>query len=238
MKSTQDHLTITDIKDDIVLLKSGGAALILQTTAVNFDLLSEMEQVAIIQSFAQMLNSLSFPIQIVIRSKKLDIINYLQLLDMAFSRQTNPLLANLMSKYRQFIQSLIRQNEVLDKHFFISLPLSNLEIGIFSTKREEALKKAQTILLPRKEQISKQLGRVGLKVLQLNTKALVELFYDIYNPPMERVRQPLATISQMANNQPQVPVKPEPQPEQLSGTLISRPARQHPFVVEELMDTI
>jgi len=244
--STQNHLPIKDIREDIILLKSGGAALVLQTTAVNFALLSEMEQVAIISAFGQTLNSLSFPIQILIRSKRLDITSYLKVLDMAISIQPNPLLSKLMDQYRMFVQSLIKQNEVLDKHFFIVIPLSGLELGIFR-KSNDIIKKAKTLLGPKQEQISRQLSRVGLKTTQLSTKALIELFYDIYNPrgetievPAEIRKQtplaaPITTVTQPKETivPPPTPVAPTPvQPIQTS------PSRNHPFIVEELVDTI
>jgi len=240
--STQNHLPIKDIREDIILLKSGGAAVVLQTTAVNFALLSEMEQVAIISAFGQTLNSLSFPIQILIRSKRLDITSYLKVLDMAISIQPNPLLSKLMTQYRMFVQSLIKQNEVLDKHFFIVIPLSGLELGIFR-KSDDIIKKAKTLLGPKKEQIARQLSRVGLKTTQLSTKALVELFYDIYNPrgetieaPTEIQKQaPLATPITPTIIQPkQIPVAPAP----ISQPIQTGPSRNHPFIVEELVDTI
>ena len=121
--TTQDNILIEDIKQDIILLKGGGAALVLRTTAVNFGLLSGEEQLAIIQSFGQTLNSLSFPIQIVIRSKRLDISEYLQMLDKAIRLQGNSLLAGMMVRYKQFIKSSIKENEVLDKSFYIIIPL-------------------------------------------------------------------------------------------------------------------
>src|SRR3990167_10987094 len=99
MNTTQDHLLISDISDDIVLLKNGGGALILQVSAVNFGLLSAREQIAIIGSFAQMLNSLSFSIQIVIRSERLNINSYLKLLNKGLKTQTNPLLSKLIANY-------------------------------------------------------------------------------------------------------------------------------------------
>ncbi|HET7713363.1 MAG TPA: hypothetical protein VFK94_02980, partial [Patescibacteria group bacterium] len=71
--STQDHLDILDIRDNVIILKNGNAAGVLQTNAVNFDLLSESEQDALIFAYASLLNSLTFPIQIVIRSKRMDI---------------------------------------------------------------------------------------------------------------------------------------------------------------------
>lgn len=239
MKSTQEHLNIVDIREGIILTKDGGAAMVLQTTAVNFDLLSEMEQVSIIQAFAQMLNSLSFPIQIVIRSKRLDITAYLRLLDNAIHHQTNPLLSQLMNKYRHFVQSLIKQNEVLDKEFYLIIPLASLELSIIPQKKEEAFKKIRMILDPKKEQINRQLGRVGIKATQLDSKALLLLFCDIYNPPPEQPTP--AQVPQFSFKPQPLPTQqpPPPQPSPIP-TPISEPrsARAHPFVVEELIDSI
>jgi hypothetical protein len=242
--TTQAHLPILDIKDNLVLLKDGSAAIVLQTTAVNFALLTEVEQAAIIGAFAQTLNSLSFPIQIVIRSKRLDITSYLGLLDKAISTQANPLLSNLMGQYRMFVQSLIRQNEVLEKHFFVVIPLSKIELGFLPQQKEESFKRAAVMLGPKQEQIVRQLSRIGLKTTQLNTKALIELFYDIYNPPQD-IREEVPTFVPPKPMQQPVqpvvvvkPVTPPVAPTPPEPVIQTRPNRNHPFVVEELVDTI
>lgn len=180
MYTTQTHLSISDISNDILLLKQGGGALVLQVSAVNFGLLSDREQMAIISSFAQMLNSLSFSIQIVIRSTRLNIVSYLALLDHAQKVQTNPLLAKMIVEYKQFIQSTVKENEVLDKQFFIVVPLFSLELGLTASKASLE-QKIKTILLPRRDQVIRQLNRVGLKATQVNKQKLIELFYGIYN---------------------------------------------------------
>ena len=213
MATTQDHLSIEDIREDIVILKDGGMALVLETTAVNFGLLSENEQLAIISAFAALLNSLSFLIQIVVRSKRLDITAYLNLLAVAQKKQTNPLLSKLMASYRDFIEKIVRENQVLDKEFYIVIPLSYLEVGI--TKDVEGhYKKALTILLPRRDHIIRQLWRTGLKATQLNTKQLVELFYDIYNSPKVGVPAPanLQTTPPEVSSVEKVVEAPIPQP--------------------------
>src|SRR5262245_35143929 len=120
--TTQDHLDIETITNDLVVLKNGGVVLVLKTTAVNFDLLSEIEQDAIIAAFSALLNSLNFPIQIVIRSKKLDISNYIERVQAVESRIKDPLLRVQAEAYRKFVQDLIKQNEVLDKSFYVSIP--------------------------------------------------------------------------------------------------------------------
>lgn len=231
MISTQEHLQIKDIKNDLVILKDGTLAVILQTSAVNFDLLSENEQLAIISSFAGLLNSLSFPIQIMIRSKRLDITSYLKILTEAQSRQTNPLLRQMIERYRVFVETIIRENEVLDKQFYAVVTVSSLELGI-GTDIEKNWQKALTILIPRRDHIIRQLGRIGLKATQLNTEALVRLFYDIYNgvsvaPPA--IQQPTAPsaalvagpeettkeqLAVIARTQPQaIPPQLQPQPQ-------------------------
>lgn len=240
MSTTQKHLSIGDIKDDIVLLKDAGAALVLQVSAVNFGLLSEREQIAIISSFAQMLNSLSFSIQIVIMSERLNIGSYLNLLDQAQKGQNNPLLSALITSYKQFIQTTIKENDVLDKKFYIIIPLSKLELGIIPTK--EALhQKVKTVLLPRRDQIFRQLNRVGLKAIQLSSGHLLELFFNIYNGGGQQFSPPPPPVKLNAPNPitpTSPPAQPEPSPEkptsQNAPPTASQPARTHPFVVEEL----
>ncbi len=180
MQTTQDNLPIKDIRSDLVLLKNGSVAMVFETTAVNFDLLSEREQLGIIDAFAAMLNSLSFPIEIVIRSKRLNISSYLDLLSKAEQQQQNPLLKSMMQHYRQFVSALIRDNEVLDKSFFLVLPVSFLELGIIADSAKH-IEKAITLLIPRKDHVLKLMARMGLRAIQLNNERLVALFYDYYN---------------------------------------------------------
>ncbi|MDO8619537.1 MAG: hypothetical protein Q7R49_06395 [Candidatus Daviesbacteria bacterium] len=248
MNKTQDHLPIADIAENVLLLKNGDGALVLQVSAVNFGLLSEIEQVAIISSFAQLLNSLSYAIQILIHSRRLDITSYLRLLDNAQKMQTNPLLFQIMGKYRQFIQSTIKENDVLDKQFYIVIPLSSLEIGLGYTNKAERTKKIKTILSPRKDQLLKQLSRVGLKAEQLTTDKLIKLFYEIYNqgsnnltvnltqPIIEPIR--LGKPQSVAKTQPVAQPNTPPPPTQTPVSDFPqqvRVAKHHPFVVEELL---
>lgn len=242
MSTTQEHIPIKDISDDLVFLKSGGGALMLQVSAVNFGLLSEREQFGIIASFAQMLNSLSFSIQIVIRSKRLNISSYLSLLDKAQKTQLNPLLSQMIVSYRQFIQTLIKENEVLDKKFYVIIPLFKLELGLVTSK-EGLAEKIKTVLLPRRDQVIKQLSRSGLKATQVTSGKLLELFFDIYNEvsfqtPSESTQiQPV----QLKSPPPPPPKKetvplqniPQNQPQSASVTGPNQ-SRTHPFVVEEL----
>jgi len=127
--STQDHLDIEDIRDEVVILKNGNAAAILQTTSVNFDLLSETEQDAMIFAFAALLNSLSFPIQILIRTKRMDISNYLSHIAAAKAGIHNEDLVSHIEKYEKFIRDLVSKNQVLDKRFYVVVPYISIDLS-------------------------------------------------------------------------------------------------------------
>lgn len=182
MTPSQQFIPIKDIKNDLVFLKDGSVGVVLTTSAVNFGLLFETEQISIIESFAGLLNSLSFPIQIIILSKRLNISSYLNILNQAASKQANPLLKEMTLRFRSFIESIIKENDVLDKQFYICLNVSPLEIGVLAKNDTEKSKKATTILAPRSDHVIKQLGRLGLKGRQLTSVELIKLFYDVYNP--------------------------------------------------------
>ncbi|MBI4033302.1 MAG: hypothetical protein HY377_02210 [Candidatus Blackburnbacteria bacterium] len=196
--TTQHHLLVADITDDIVLTKDGGAALVLKSSAVNFSLLSEKEQGALIFAYAALLNSLSFPIQILVRSRRKDISNYLKFLEGEEGKQTNPKLKGLMSSYRNFVTQVVKKRNVLDKDFYIVIPFSPLELGISPLgiakqilpnakravpySREYVVKKAKIVLYPRRDHLLRQVGRLGLKLEQLGTEELASLLFKVYNP--------------------------------------------------------
>lgn len=199
--TTQEHLDIESVKDNYVLLKNGGVSIVLETTAVNFDLLSEIEQDAMITAFAMLLNSLTFPIQIVLRSKRLDITKYLEKIHRTENKITDPLLKAQMEYYRKFVQDVIETNEVLNKKFYVVLTTGGVVdvqmgnspfdwilvlFGIHNKRTkvnvEANLKKARVTLEPKVEHITAEFNRLGVKTRRLNTQELVELYFDIYNP--------------------------------------------------------
>lgn len=193
--STQQFVEIEDIKDDIVILRDGSACVVVETTAVNFGLLSESEQDAIIYAYAALLNSLSFPIQIIIRSKKMDISSYLAALDEKIKAQTNEALKSQMQLYRKFVEETIKNNNVLDKKFYIVIPFSKLELGVGGAlpkvskglpfNKTYILEKAKNALYPKRDHIARQLARLSLKAQVLSTPRLSTLYYEIFNPDSE-----------------------------------------------------
>lgn len=188
--STQEHLDIDDILEDMVLLKTGWVALVISTTAVNFDLLSEAEQDATIYAYGALLNSLTFPVEILIRTKKADITSYFKSLEEAEQTQPNPDLKRQIQKYEDFIQSTVQQKTVLEKEFYLIINFSPLELGIRASfkkpqsqrSKAQLVRDAKSALFPKRDHLIKQLARLGLTARQLATQELIELFYDIYNP--------------------------------------------------------
>lgn len=219
--TTQDHLDIADIQDDLVILKDGGACLVIATTAINFGLLSEKEQEATIYAYSGLLNSLTFSIQIIVRSQRKDISSYLRLLEEAENKETRPKIKEQIRKYHAFISETVRKNEVLDKKFYLVLQMSSLELGVgqtlkttFGPRKKTSLdipyivQKAKLNLNPKKDHLLRLLARLGLKGRQLNTQELIQLFFNIYNPEVQG--QTIAPTQEYATPMVQTTFSPKP----------------------------
>ncbi|MDP2637975.1 MAG: hypothetical protein Q8P26_02860 [Candidatus Levybacteria bacterium] len=186
--STQKFIEIRDIIDNVVLLANGYACLVIEIQATNFSLLSKEEQDMKILSYSSLLNSLSFPIQIFIQSKKVDISSYLKLLDEEIVKSQNQLLKNQIKLYKDFVQELVKVNTVLDKKFYIAIPYSSLENGI-GIKADNLLMAAKSKLSSKAESLHAQLKRMNLTSKTLNKEELIKLFHEIYNGDFEQVNE-------------------------------------------------
>ncbi len=196
---TQDHLAIRDIADDLVITKSNSVVLVIQTTSINFDLLSDEEQTSKIMAFAGLLNSLSFPLQVLVKTNRIDITKYINYLKQETQRALSPGLRKQLNIYTTFVQNLIVHHEVLDKKFYlviayhgageltnpVELAKAHSESTLFNKKK--LIEKGKAKLYFKRDHLIKQLGRMGLTGYQLNTEQLIDLFYDIYNPRKENV---------------------------------------------------
>jgi hypothetical protein len=187
--TTQRFTEIIDVVDEVALLSGNNACSIIEVRATNFALLSMEEQNSKIFSYASLLNSLSFSIQIVIRSKKLDITSYLKLLDTEAKNSQNEMLATQIKLYRDFVQELVKVNVVLDKNFYICVPYSPLEKGAASATAAMAgrsgkvtfLDEAKIALHTKLDTLHSQLARLNLGARTLAKEELVKLYYEIYN---------------------------------------------------------
>lgn len=183
--TTQDHLDVETVRDDMVILKNGSCSVVVQVSAINFGLLSEEEQDATIYSYAGLLNSLSFPIQIVIKSDKKDISSYLELLTIQEGKLKEEALKERMRNYRTFIETTITEQNVLDKKFYVVITYQPITLSGSITIDQDLINRAKTDLEPKKDHVIKQLARIGLTAETLNSQNLMKLFYSFYNPTVK-----------------------------------------------------
>ncbi len=195
--TTQEFLDVYDIVNDMVLLKDGTASVILQIGTMNFSLLAEQEQDAVIFTYGSLLNSLNYPIQINIQSQTKDATKYLRLLEEQVQKASSDRKATLIKQYRDFVATLIKERNVLQKRFYIIVPASPGEMGLItpsgvlpgktafditSVEKSILLEKATNILEPRRDHLTAQFNRLGLFTRQLTTQEIIQNFYINYNP--------------------------------------------------------
>jgi hypothetical protein len=202
--STQNTLQIAEIRDGIVIMNDGSFRSVIMVKSINFDLMSPQEREAVEYSYQGFLNSLYFPVQIFIRSQKVDLRPYIEKLDKIRSEHDNMLLALLMEDYIAFMSDLSVQTNIMDKKFYVVvpyIPVVNAQkaveasknfvgtlIGVFSKKEQHVtineadLEAAKTELRNRVQAVLGGLLQCGIQGLPLDTQELIELYYDAYNP--------------------------------------------------------
>lgn len=204
--STQNHLKIAEIRDGIVIMEDGSFRSVVMAKSVNFDLMSPYERESVEQSYQSLLNSLYFPIQIFVRSKKIDMTQYIDKLDKIRTEHDNMLLSLLMEDYTGFIVDLSEQRNIMGKEFYVIVPYfpnaddgkKNIAsdsknmigglAGLFSNTQthvfidEKKLEEAKTELRNRIQSVLGGLDQCGVKSIPLDTQELIELYYDAYNP--------------------------------------------------------
>ena len=202
--STQNALQIAEIRDGIVIMNDGSFRSVVMVKSINFDLMSPQEREAVEYSYQGFLNSLYFPVQIFIRSNKVDLRPYIEKLEKIRSEHENMLLALLMEDYLAYIDALAAQTNIMDKKFYVVIPyfpIADVQkaitqsknfftglSGIFNTKEQHVvineadLVKAKDELRNRVQAVLGGLAQSGIQGLPLDTQELIELYYDTYNP--------------------------------------------------------
>ncbi len=202
--STQKYLPFKEIKEGAIVMPNGSLRAVLMVNAINFNLKSEAEQTALVESYKGFLNSLDFAIQMVIQSRVLDLDGYLKSLEMMGQKQDNELLQFQTTEYIQFVRQLIGLTNIMSKTFYIVISQeSGAELGqgfFYSLFHRQAItpagkfKEAKSELLNKASMIANGLSPLGINSVLLNTKELIDLFYATYNPDIAR-RQKLFNIS-------------------------------------------
>lgn len=186
--TTQKFTEINEITNSAVILEGGYAALIIEVTGSNFALLSQKEQEAKIVAYASLLNALTFPVQILIRNKRVDITSYLKELEEQERSTKNDLLASHIKLYRTFVHEMIRVNVVLSKQFYLVISYNSLEgnAGTAPAPKNTPISKdfastAERALLAKAESLLPQIQKLAVSAKVLQKEELITLFYEIYN---------------------------------------------------------
>ncbi|MGC9968257.1 MAG: hypothetical protein ABSC29_00815 [Minisyncoccia bacterium] len=200
-----DLVNIKEIRNDTVIVKSGGMRQIIMVGGVNFALKSEMEQNIMTQAYQNFLNGIDFPLQIVVHSRKVNIDKYIETLLVRKEAEESALLQNQIEEYVGFIKGFVQKNAIMEKTFLVVVPF--YPANILPTKKTASrflpfLKKKQNATEEAKDaveaerilaenfaqlgqrvaQVTNGLSAIGLETTVLNDEALIELFYNFYNP--------------------------------------------------------
>ena len=214
--STQNALLISEIRDGMVIINDGSMRAVVTCQSINFDLMSDREREAVEYSYQQFLNSLYFPVQILIRSQKVDIGPYLERLDKIRRDQDNMLLGVLMDDYINFISILAQETNIMDKSFYIVVPFypagdmtsavnssKNFLANLFAPQKQQHIRIDEQTFTKAKDEIKNRvntvtggLAQMGIRAVQLSTKELGELYYNAYNPDTA-VREPIGNFENL-----------------------------------------
>lgn len=193
---TQKFVEIENIKEDMVILKSGAVRAALLASSINLALQSTEEQDAVIYQFQNFLNGVDFPLQFIVQSRKLNIDNYLSTIKEMEKTQQNELMKIQTQEYVDFVRNFVEMQNIMTKNFYIIIPFAKEVVkattpfGGTKTKllSSEELLKIKDQLWQRVEEVMSGMARTGIKCVPLNTQELIELFYDLYNPEEEGKR--------------------------------------------------
>lgn len=202
-KATQEFVPIKEVRDGVAVLKDGSLRSIVLASSLNFSLKSEEERQAILFQFQDFLNSLDFSVQICIQSRKLDIRPYIALLEQQEKRQVNDLMKIQVQEYIEFIKKFTEDTNIMTKQFFVIIPYTPTTIqtkaggGLMGTIKtslptskkggsgsmsNEVFEEYRTQLDQRTAVVEQGLVRCGVRIAELGTEEVIELFYKLFNP--------------------------------------------------------
>ena len=217
LTSTQATLLISELRDNVVIMKDGSFRAVVACKSINFDLMSDMEREGVEVFYQNFLNSLKFTVQILVRSQRVDIGPYLERLTEIRRNNDNMLLGVLMDDYIDFINRLSQEANIMDKTFFVVIPYytsAEAEKDLQATKNffktftkakpsevtridRVTYDKAMSEIANRVESVMSGLFQIGIHSVRLNTRELAELYYN-FNNPDTAVREPLVDFSKLA----------------------------------------
>jgi type IV secretory pathway VirB4 component len=180
--SSRSQIAIEGVRDGILLLPKGRYARILQVSSINFELMSEEEQDALIDTYQSFLNSLNIPFQILVRVREMDMDRYLDSFRSKTANEKKAIYRSQATNYVAFVQSLVKTNKILSRTFYVVIPIDS---------KDKDFDVVRSSLKLNVDMVAKGLGRLGMQVKPLNSLESLDMFYSFYSP-MQAKRQPLA----------------------------------------------
>lgn len=180
--SSRSQIAIKGTRDNILLLPNNQYRVVLEVSALNFELKSEEEQDAIIDTYENFLNSLGTNLQILIRTREIDMDKYLEDLANRLDGEPEKIYQMQLTNYDEFIRSLITNNKILTRHFYLIIPYTADKKTEFDLIKEQLNLKIDIV--------SKGMSRLGMHTRKLTSLEILDLFYSFYSPAQAKI-QPL-----------------------------------------------
>jgi type IV secretory pathway VirB4 component len=179
--SSRRQIDIKGVRDGVLILPDNKYRSVLRLSSINFELKSEAEQDALIDTYQSFLNSLATPLQIVVRIREMDMDKYLDSFHARMDQEDEQIYKDQVQNYTEFVRGLITKNKILSRHFYVILPFNGKEKD-FEVVKEQLLLSADIV--------TKGLARLGMQAKQLDSLDLLDLFYSFYSPDQSK-SQPL-----------------------------------------------
>ncbi len=180
--SSRKQIDIEGVRDGVLILPDGHYRTVLSASSINFELKSEAEQDALIDTYQSFLNSLACPLQIVVRIREMDMDKYLEEFESRIANESVEIYKTQIQNYTEFVQSLISNNKILSRHFYVVLPFDDKDADFDMVKEQLNLNM---------DIVAKGLSRLGMQSRQLSSLEILDLFYTFYNPAQAK-RQPIS----------------------------------------------
>lgn len=180
--NSRQQIAIKGVRDGILLLPNNQYRAVLEVSSLNFELKSEEEQDAIIDTYESFLNSVGSSLQILIRTREIDMDKYLEELNERLHGETEKVYKQQLKNYDEFIRSLITTNKILTRHFYLIVPYTATNKSDFELVQEQLNLKLDIV--------AKGMTRLGMHTKELSSLEVLDLFYSFYNPVQAKV-QPL-----------------------------------------------
>lgn len=191
-QSSRRQIAIKGVRDDVLLLPGNRYRMVLQVSSINFELKSEAEQDSVIDNYQSFLNSLSTPLQILVRVREMDMDKYMADFKQQLKDERLRIYREQIKNYTQFIKTLVTTNKILSRQFFLIIPYDGTEKDFTLVHEQLALST---------DMVAKGLARLGMQARRLDSLEILDLFYSFYNPKLAKI-QPLSaqTLQAMAES--------------------------------------